>query len=194
MRASSFTVPLVLAAVFAVAGCSLLQLTQSGDDNAAKSASTTTADAAAAETVDGGIIGGGCGIDTATGQTLCLVTSACPTLIVDHEALPDCGFRIRGTITELVCACDNAICSMGTYATCAQAAALLTSQSEVTVCAQVAEGRCAVNTAPAPTPSSTSSASSTSSSSTSSSSGSSCDRTCLQECGSGAGCASICGC
>ena len=79
----------------------------------------------------------------------------------------------RAASSELVCGCGDSICSMGAFTTCAQAAALLTSQTEQQVCTQLAEGRCSAGV---PTPGTSSS---------SSSSGSSCDKACLSECGGG---------
>jgi hypothetical protein len=173
MRIASLAWPVfALAAVLAV-GCGIEQLSQSGSSSAA------TAGDGGADAADGGIIGAGCGIESQSGAQLCRATSACPTVVVDSQAFPHCGFRIKGTSSELMCGCAESVCSMGAFTTCAQAAALLTSQTEAAVCTQVGEGRCFAGTP-----------------STSSSSGSNptCDHVCLQECGQGAGCASICGC
>ncbi|MCW5837829.1 MAG: hypothetical protein KIS78_35890, partial [Labilithrix sp.] len=100
---------------------------------------------------------------------------------VDTQAMPSCGFRIRGSVVDLVCACAGAICPMGVFSTCAEAEELLASQTEQGVCVQVAEGRCAESIG-APT--------------TSSSSGGNpaCDRQCVKDCGGGAACASVCNC
>jgi hypothetical protein len=172
MRIAALTWPVVAFATMAAVGCGIEQLTQ-GDKKAGASADGGT------DAGEAGIVGAGCGIESGSGQQLCVATSVCPNVVVDTQALPHCGFRVKGTTPELVCACGDSVCSMGAYTTCAQAAALLQSQTESAVCTQVAEGRCFAGTP-----------------STSSSSGSNptCDRQCLQECGSGAGCASICGC
>jgi hypothetical protein len=182
MRTVHVALPaLVGFSICAVLGCSLAQLTQSGGGGGTGT-STTSAEGGADAAADAGVQGAGCGIESGSGAQLCVATSLCPTVAVDTQALPHCGFRIKGGSSELVCACGELICSMGAFSTCAQAAGLLSSQTESSVCTQVAEGRCSRGTAAAGT------------SSSSSSSGSSCDHTCLKECGGGGGCASICGC
>jgi hypothetical protein len=172
--------PAVLSAFAAcfIVGCGIEQLTQGSSSSGSTATATDGGTDAAAEPT---VTGAGCGIESGSGIQLCLATSACPTLAVDTQALPHCGFRIKGGSSELVCACGDSICSMGAYTTCAQAAGLLTSQTEAQVCTQLAEGRCSAGT---PTPSTSSG----------SSSNPTCDRSCLKDCGGGAGCASICGC
>jgi hypothetical protein len=159
-------------------GCSLLggcidSISQGGRQNE-PAAETGDGGAPAA---DAGPVGEGCGTDPETGLTLCLATSLCPTVVVDPQALPGCGFRLHGGAVDLICACYDSICSMGAFATCAQAAQLLETQSQATVCAQVAEERCATVASPGEAPG-----------------GGTCDRQCIQECGGGAGCAQVCGC
>ena len=173
MRIASLAWPVFALATVLAVGCGIEQLTQGGSSRAA------TAGDGGADAAEAGIVGAGCGIERGSGQQLCIATSLCPTVVVDTDALPHCGFRVKGAASELVCGCGESVCSMGAFTTCAQAAALLHSQTEAAVCAQVAEGRCFVGMP-----------------STSSSSGGkpTCDRSCLQECGQGAGCASICGC
>jgi len=175
MRIASLAGPVIALTTVVAIGCGLEQLGQSGGKSSA-AAGDGGADAAEA-----GIVGAGCGIETGSGQPLCMATSLCPKVVVDTQATPHCGFRVRGAASELVCACGDSICSMGAFSTCAQAAALLQTQTEAAVCTQVNEGRCFAGTP-------------STSSSGSSGSNPACDRTCLQECGSGAGCASICGC
>jgi len=175
MRIASLTGPVVTLATVVAFGCGIEQLSQGG--------STATASDGGADGGDSGVLGAGCGIESVSGQQLCIATSICPKVVVNTEAMPHCGFRIKGNASELVCGCGDSVCSMGAFTTCSQAAALLQSQSEGAVCAQVGEGRCF-----------TGKPSGGASSSSSSSSGSTCDRSCLQECGSAAGCASICGC
>ena len=174
MRIASLTGPVITLATLVAFGCGIEQLSQGGGSSA------STASDGGTDAADAGVLGAGCGIESGSGQQLCIATSLCPKVVVDTTAMPHCGFRIKGGASELVCACGDSICSMGAFSTCTQAASLLQSQTEAAVCAQVGEGRCF-----AATPSTSSS---------SSSSGSTCDRQCLQECGSGAGCASICGC
>lgn len=173
MRIAPFVV-FTLAACLTI-GCGIEQISQGGG-SAAKPAD------GGADAADAAVQGAGCGVESVSGAQLCVATSLCPTVAVDTQALPHCGFRIKGGSSELVCACGDAICSMGAYTTCAQAAQLLTSQTESQVCLQINEGRCTTN---APVPGS---------SGASSSGSPTCDRQCLQECGGGGGCASICGC
>jgi hypothetical protein len=178
------TAPISLFAFAAclVVGCGIEQLTK-GSGGSSSSASTAAADGGTDAAGDSGIVGAGCGVETGSRTQLCVATSLCPQVVVDTTAMPHCGFRIKGASSELVCGCGDSICSMGAFTTCAQAAALLTSQTEQAVCTQLAEGRCSAGVA----------APSTSSSSGSSGS-SSCDKACMAECGGGTACASICGC
>jgi hypothetical protein len=162
-----------------VVGCGIEQLTQGGSSTTTTAASDGGSEAAA----EAGVTGAGCGVESGSGQQLCIATSLCPTVAVDTQSLPHCGFRIKGGSSELVCACGDSLCSMGVFTTCAQAAALLTSQTEQQVCTQLAEGRCSAGV---PLPGS--------SSASGSGGNPSCDKQCLSECGGGGGCASICGC
>jgi hypothetical protein len=114
-------------------------------------------------------------------------------VVVDTTAMPHCGFRIKAGATELVCACGDMICSMGAYTTCTQAAGLLASQTEQQVCAQLSEDRCTPGTSTPSEPGSSGSSGTSGTSGTSGGTGT-CDHQCLQECGGGGGCASICGC
>lgn len=141
--------------------------------------------AAAADGGEGGVQGAYCGAERQTGIQLCAMTSMCPELAVDTQAMPSCGFRIRGSTVDLVCGCGEQVCPMGIFANCAQAAQLLANQSEGQVCAQVSEGRCTQATSPT---------SSSTSSSSSSGGNAACDKQCLSECGGGAACASVCNC
>lgn len=146
------------------------------------------APADAADAGDGAVwTGQGCGVESQSGLTLCTATSMCPQVVVDTQAFPHCGFRIRGASVDLVCGCNGYVCPMGVFTSCTQATDLLTSQTEGAVCTQVNEGRCAAAAG-------SSSGSSGSSGSSSSSGGAGCDRQCLAECGGGAACASVCNC
>lgn len=176
-----FTLAAVVIAA-TLAACSLDQLLNGGKSPATSDAGS--GDAGDAAPAEAGITGAACGVDSESGANLCRATSMCPSVVVDSQALPHCGFRIKNGAAELVCACGQSICSMGPFTTCSQAAGLLTSQTESQVCVQVAEGRCTENAG-------------SSSGTTTSSSGSSsptCDKTCLAECGGGAACAQVCGC
>lgn len=170
---------LAFVAAAASVACDLDQLMQSGG-----SGSGEASDAGAGEGggADASVQGAGCGVEGETNTTLCRAVSSCPTVVIDSQAFPNCGFRIRGSVADLVCACGPVLCSMGTYTTCAQAAQLLTTQTEQQVCLQSYEGRCA-----AASPAGSSSSGSSGQSGT-------CDRACLAECGGGGACASLCGC
>jgi hypothetical protein len=88
------------------------------------------------------VTGAGCG-QVAPGVVLCRAISLCPQLVVDSDLFPNCGFRIRGEAIDLECWCDRALCPMGVPTTCEAAARLLDSQTEIGVCLQEHEGRCA---------------------------------------------------
>jgi len=160
-------------------GLACLDITQTSAD-AGDAGSATGNDGVA---VEAGVVGGGCGIEQGSGIELCAATSMCPNVVVDTQAMPSCGFRVRGGAVDLVCACGTAICPMGTFSTCAEASQLLTNQTAQGVCIQVAEGRC-VEPAGA----------SSSSSSSGANGNPACDRECMKDCGGGAGCASVCNC
>lgn len=168
----------VLAVSVVVSGCALEPVVRSGEG------STNTGDTDAP--ADAGILGAECGVESGTGAVLCRAVNTCPSAIVDSQAMPHCGYRIRGAIAELVCGCGDALCPMGTFTTCEQAQRLLNTQTELGVCAQVAEERCepagAASTPANPAPEGNPN------------DGPTCDRQCLSECGGGAACASICQC
>lgn len=176
--------PLFSGALAGIFACGVLALgcldmmTQSTDSAEAGAAAS---DAGAAG--EAGIVGGGCGVERNSGIELCVATSMCPSVVVDTQAMPSCGFRVRGSVVDLVCACGTAICPVGAFSTCAEASQLLANQTEQGVCVQVAEGRCLE-----------SNGTTSSSGSTSSGGNPACDRDCMRECGGGAGCASVCNC
>lgn len=177
----TFVVPLTVSILGA---CALPKLT-TGDEGASAASST---DAGAS---DAGFVGGGCGTESSTGAQLCTATTMCPTLVVDTQAMPHCGFRLRNGVPDLVCTCGTSICSMGVFDTCLQAANLLANQTEASVCAQISEGRCLeVTPGSAPVVDQTKS----SSSSSTSSGGTGCDQQCVKDCGGGAACAAVCNC
>jgi hypothetical protein len=124
------------------------------------------------------VTGTGCALDSLSGVTLCETISLCPSLTVDPDALPGCGFRIPSTSIELVCVCDDYLCPVGTSLTCTEAKQLLAGQSSLTVCTQLSEGRCA-SRAPTASPAAVSS---------------SCDRSCADSCVGAPACLGLCGC
>jgi hypothetical protein len=121
-----------------------------------------------------------CGVDPASGVALCLGITSCPTVVVDADQMPGCGFRISGNVIDLECLCNDSLCPVGSAASCADAKALLADQTSQGVCAGIAEGRCT-----------TVSQSATSTSGTASSS---CDKSCRADCGGDPACIAFCGC
>ena len=83
-----------------------------------------------------------CGTDPYTGVVLCSGISSCPNVYVDYDLYPECGYRVRGAVLDLECACYGKLCPIGVTSSCSEAANLLASQSQYTVCAQINEGRC----------------------------------------------------
>lgn len=155
---------------------SLLLVACIGIDVTPKDAGATSSEDAGA-VADAGIVGGDC--IALGGATLCTATSMCPNVLVDHDVYPHCGFRIRGSVVDIQCLCDDMLCPLGSPSTCSNASEMLEAQSESTVCAQVNEGRCAAAT--------TTGGSSSSGSST-------CDKSCAAECANDPSCLNLCGC
>ena len=124
--------------------------------------------------------GTNCGVDPASGIALCLGSTSCPTVLVDPDQFPGCGYRIAGRVIDLECLCNDSLCPMGSAASCADAKALLADQSAQGVCAGIAEGRCTVVGKSAAT--------------TNGNSSSSCDKNCRAECAGDPACITLCGC
>ena len=156
--------------------CSCLQI--GTPQGAAGGASGTTAASGVGGATAGPASGVNCGVDPSSGISLCLGISSCPTVQVDPDQFPDCGYRISGSIIDLECLCGDSLCPMGSAASCLDAKALLSEQSAQGVCAGVADGNCQVVKQTA----------------TSSSSSSSCDKNCRAECSGEPGCITLCGC
>ncbi len=164
---------IVVLVLGSLSGC--LQLGKALDsDDAGASAGTsgTGGDGSAGGTATGT----NCGVDPSSGISLCLGISACPTVRVDPDQFPDCGYRISGSIIDLECLCGDALCPMGSAASCLDAKALLADQSAQGVCAAVADGKC------------------TTVKQTSVSSSSMCDKDCRAECSGDPNCITLCGC
>lgn len=158
-----------------LAGCLQLDLGQTdAGTSPVSSPATAASDAAAADAGASVTSGTLCASDSASGTTLCTSIAPCPGLAVDHDVYPDCGFRVPAVSFDLECVCGDFLCSMGTALSCAQAGALLADGSELAVCTQVSEGRCAQRGTSKPA--------------------SSCDRTCASECAGDPGCLGLCGC
>ncbi|MBN1605185.1 MAG: hypothetical protein JW940_01055 [Polyangiaceae bacterium] len=122
------------------------------------------------------VTGSDCVTDAQSRVTLCTSISSCDGLAVDHDAYPDCGFRVGGSNIDLECFCGDYLCPMGTSLSCAQARELLADSNELAVCAQQGEGRCALRATTEPARDS------------------SCDRSCAQECVNSPACLELCGC
>ncbi len=160
-------------ALASLAGC--VQLGQASDSGAA--------DADAGTGIGGTDNGAGraatgtsCGADPSSGISLCLGSSSCPGVKVDPDQFPGCGYRISGTTIDLECVCGDALCPMGSGASCLDAKALLADQSALGVCATVAEGRCeTIETHAVSSPST-------------------CDKDCRSRCSGDPNCFTLCGC
>jgi hypothetical protein len=120
--------------------------------------------------------GTNCGLDPSSGISLCLGISSCPTVHVDPDQFPECGYRISGSTIDLECLCGDSPCPMGAAASCLDAKALLSEQSAQGVCAGIAEGRCQVVK------------------NTSTNSAATCDKECRSQCSGVPGCVQLCGC
>ena len=107
-------------------------------------------------------------------MVLCTSISLCPGVAVDHDVYPNCGFRLPSSSIDLECVCDNVLCPVGSALNCNQAWDLLDSQSELAVCTQSNEGRCAMLAASNPSRS--------------------CDRACAADCAGDPLCFRLCGC
>jgi hypothetical protein len=153
-------------------GCSSVGLKSgAGTDAGVPPPGTSDASAADAPT------GAGCGVDPASGVTLCTSVSTCPQLAVDHDLYPDCGFRVRAGTLDIECACSGELCPLGVASTCTEAKQLLAQQSELAVCQQVNDGRCTGGGGPVDSgPAST------------------CDPTCRDSCVGDPTCIQSCGC
>ena len=157
--------------------CSCLQIgTPQGADGGASSTATTGIGGATAAAASGT----NCGLDPSSGISLCLGISSCPTVQVDPDQFPDCGYRISGSIIDLECLCGDSLCPMGAAASCLDAKALLSDQSAQGICAEVADGKCQVVKQTA--------------TSTSSNTSANCDKDCRAECSGEPGCITLCGC
>lgn len=120
----------------------------------------------------------GCGRDAVTGVVLCASISSCPSVVVDTQVFPNCGFSVHGDALDLECLCSEQLCPMGLATTCEQAASVLAhDENESVVCASIADGKCK-SVAPAGK----------------TGGGSMCDATCAGECGGDPTCLMMCGC
>jgi hypothetical protein len=137
----------------------------------------------------GSATGTGCGTDPTTGVTLCTGTSDCPSLVVDQTVFPECGFYFTGGSIFLACLCSNDLCPIGLAATCDQAASVLNSSNEGTVCGEASDNACTVITTAG---ANTSTSTGTTTSEAGSASG--CDPDCESSCAGEPDCIQLCGC
>jgi hypothetical protein len=163
-------IPIVLMVLLS----SCLQVGKAGDSGASADAGSAGGSAGSNGSISA--TGTNCGVDPSSGIALCLGTSTCPSVRVDPDQFPDCGYRIAGNTIDLECLCGDSLCPMGSAASCLDAKALLSEQSAQGVCAGIAEGRCQVVQQ------------------TSHTSISTCDKDCRAQCGGVPGCVTLCGC
>jgi len=132
-----------IAACLVLSSCMGFNIIPTTDDTASPPPDDASSDGFDG-TISADAAGLGCGVDPDTQVTLCLGNATCPTLSVDPDLFPGCGFRIHNdpTVLDLECACYGQICPIGIASSCDQAAALMQDQSQYTVCIQVDEGRC----------------------------------------------------
>ena len=170
----------VISVVLLTALSSCLQV--GGPSGPSDSSANESADAAGAGVAGAGSSGAAaatgtnCGVDPNSGIALCLGISSCPSVRVDPDQFPDCGYRIAGRRIDLECLCGDSLCPMGNAASCVEAQALLSEQSAQAVCAGLAEGLCHVV------------------SQTPNTSRSTCDKDCRTQCSGVPGCITLCGC
>jgi hypothetical protein len=170
--------PNVLLIVLFLALGSCLQLglldgADAGADATKGSDAGAGSDAKASPAVDAQDVG--CIVDPSSRVTLCTAIALCPGVAIDHDRFPDCGFRTGAGLIDVACMCGDFLCPLGATLTCGQARDLLSSQFEITACAQVSEGRCAPRSAVPPT-------------------GNACDKNCSATCAGDPGCIRLCGC
>ncbi len=167
---------LSLLALIPLSAC--LQLGTPGDSGGG----AASGGAAGSASSDGGVpvSGTNCGVDPSSAIALCLGITSCPTVLVDPDQFPGCGYRIAGNVIDLECLCNDSLCPMGSAASCADAKALLLDQSAQGICAGIAEGRCTVV--------------SQSATSTNGNASANCDKNCRADCGGDPACITQCGC
>ena len=167
--------PLSVALALALAACFDISTSSSGNGGGPGGAPGAAGDGGSTPTATGVQ----CVTEPESGAVLCSAISTCPSVVVDRDVFPNCGFRIMGSTMDLECDCQGQLCPIGVPVTCAQAAQLLDmQQSETNVCTQVSEGRCTMGT-PSPAPTGTTST---------------CDTGCRDQCGGDPSCYKLCGC
>jgi hypothetical protein len=134
--------PLPIFALTYLVGC--LQIgTGSGSGNGGSGSGGAADGGTGAPTSEGVPTGSGCVEDPQTHVVLCQRIDACPNVLVDPAAFPDCGFRLSsGSPLDLECLCGDALCPLGVPLSCADAERLLVGRDELQVCLQQTEGNC----------------------------------------------------
>lgn len=132
------------------------------------------------------VTGTGCGKDPTTGVTLCTGTDTCPGVTVDPSVYPECGFYISGAVAYLACLCSGYLCPLGQPATCNEAAALLESSNEGSVCGEASNNQC--------TALSSGTGATGSDGGSDTGSGSGCDKACEAMCAGEPDCITLCNC
>ncbi|MFO0667309.1 MAG: hypothetical protein U0174_25385 [Polyangiaceae bacterium] len=142
MHFSRATRSFALGILVCASGCVLGQGGKGSSGSSGSAASDASDNDGGTATGDAGVQGLACGADRATGVTLCSAVSSCPNLVVDGDALPSCGFRVKGTSYDIQCVCGDWLCPVGTPTTCTEAAQLMNGATSLQVCLQVNENRC----------------------------------------------------
>jgi hypothetical protein len=128
----AFTAALVALPV----GCIVPTISQNGSDAGTPTGSGSDAGSAAVQ-------GASCARVTSS-ISLCEFISACPTLSLNPQVFPQCGFRIHGSAIDPECLCQNQyLCPIGAPTTCAEAAQAAGGDTTYdSVCAQALTGHC----------------------------------------------------
>ena len=111
----------VLSILVLVSLSSCLQIGKQSDSGSSADAGSASA-AGASSSGGASATGTNCGVDPSSGVTLCLGISSCPSVRVDPDQFPDCGYRILGNRIDLECLCGDSLCPMGSAASCLDAA------------------------------------------------------------------------
>ena len=126
----------LVAALLAGQACVLPDISQNGSD-AGAAAPPAGSDAGAT------VRGASCTAVTAS-ISLCEFISACPTLSLNPQVFPQCGFRIHGSAIDPECLCQSQyLCPVGAPTTCAEAAKAASGDTTYdSVCQQALTGNC----------------------------------------------------
>jgi hypothetical protein len=127
-------------APLATPACVIPSISQNVDSGTAATAAAS-GDAGATTTVPA-VQGASCTQITAS-ISICQYISSCPTLVLNPQVFPQCGFRIHGDAIDPECLCGNYLCPIGVPTTCTEAATLASGDTTYdSVCQQSVEGHC----------------------------------------------------